>query len=901
LLKRKAQEGVMVYVIVYKEVSNRTTPTDSNYTKQLLTHLHPNIMVQRSPSHFATGTFYWAHHEKMCVIDETIAFMGGLDACYGRWDTPQHVLIDNGEPEGAEGSQIWIGKDYSNPRIMDFHDLNKPEQDMYDRSKVARMPWHDVSLQVVGQPARDLCRHFVQRWNFLLRVKNHSRRMPFLLPPAEFKPGELTSQGLTGTCEMQICRSAGPWSMGTLNRIEKSIQTAYLKAIQMSEHFVYIENQFFITSTVVGDIEIENAIGDALVNRIIKAYRDKTKWRACILLPLLPGFTFPVDHDSASAIRIILECQNRTISRGPHSIFTRLRKEGIDPDDYISFFSLRGWGKLPGDVLTTEQVYIHAKLMIVDDRLAIIGSANINERSMRGDRDSELAAIIRDTDLIEGTMAGKPFKVGRFAHTLRVRLMREHLGVDVDSLYEEDIEQQPDSTDPPQNPDNIQKWDPDNEQEEISPEHPKLEKESFKPIKGETSAATRLMSLAAMNIKQVFSGADAALAYGQGEMAREIGVAPGRGHAKGGDDALEEERQQYGRDGQKEPGFASSKVPTLEEKTVMEKRPKETSGDKPLAEALEKGGVGDEPSEAQTKEGELYGAPADAMPGDHEPPHARTPSKEDADEQERGAVRARTLLRKHMNVPLGTKNWTIPTPSPIIDPHGFEDPVSDKFFKDIWIAAAVHNTETYRQVFHAVPDDMVTTWKQYREFIAHHERLQKPAKDHTQTQTQTSSSPDKPPVGRVPSEGGNSDIGVIVTDTDTDMGAGAAQGKVRKEEHSTTTEGGSNLREPKGSETNASTRTSSPHPGASGSGNGEERPGSPMASHQRLESQSYANPSQATQANQANQAKKKPAGGGGGGGAGEEPFEPWEREFMEELLNDVRGHLGSCVVFFFAK
>jgi phosphatidylserine/phosphatidylglycerophosphate/cardiolipin synthase-like enzyme len=39
--------------------------------------------------------------------------------------------------------------------------------------------------------------------------------------------------------------------------------------------------------------------------------------------------------------------------------------------------------------------------MIVDDCLAIIGSANINERSQRGDRDSEIAAVIRDTDLID--------------------------------------------------------------------------------------------------------------------------------------------------------------------------------------------------------------------------------------------------------------------------------------------------------------------------------------------------------------------------------------------------------------------------------------------------------------------------------------------------------------------
>lgn len=42
--------------------------------------------------------------------------------------------------------------------------------------------------------------------------------------------------------------------------------------------------------------------------------------------------------------------------------------------------------------------------MIVDDRLAIIGSANINERSQRGDRDSELASVIRDTDMIDGSV-----------------------------------------------------------------------------------------------------------------------------------------------------------------------------------------------------------------------------------------------------------------------------------------------------------------------------------------------------------------------------------------------------------------------------------------------------------------------------------------------------------------
>ena len=57
-------------------------------------------------------------------------------------------------------------------------------------------------------------------------------------------------------------------------------------------------------------------------------------------------------------------------------------------------------------------------------------------------------------------MAGKPFKVGRFAHTLRVRLMREHLGVDVDAMYQEDLM----ANQPKAREEDIKKWDPDNEQ-----------------------------------------------------------------------------------------------------------------------------------------------------------------------------------------------------------------------------------------------------------------------------------------------------------------------------------------------------------------------------------------------------------------------------------------------------
>ncbi len=44
---------------------------------------------------------------------------------------------------------------------------------------------------------------------------------------------------------------------------------------------------------------------------------------------------------------------------------------------------------------TSELIYVHCKLMIVDDIVTIIGSANINDRSLQGDRDSELAIIVQ--------------------------------------------------------------------------------------------------------------------------------------------------------------------------------------------------------------------------------------------------------------------------------------------------------------------------------------------------------------------------------------------------------------------------------------------------------------------------------------------------------------------------
>jgi len=73
-------------------------------------------------------------------------------------------------------------------------------------------------------------------------------------------------------------------------------------------------------------------------------------------------------------------------------------------------------------VPVTEMIYIHSKLMIVDDKSVLIGSANINDRSLQGTRDSELAIVVQDNKEVITKMNGHETKVSEFAYTLRSRL-----------------------------------------------------------------------------------------------------------------------------------------------------------------------------------------------------------------------------------------------------------------------------------------------------------------------------------------------------------------------------------------------------------------------------------------------------------------------------------------------
>lgn len=437
---------------------------NSYYSKQRLVQLHENIKVLRHPDHVRVGVFFWAHHEKLVVIDQTYAFVGGIDLAYGRWDDHRHRLTDLGsmsmttkttsrrsftvienplrslivqsteilqatasarpadengratetltvtsakrvtaisstktppnEPSEAldehmkantpemkrkgitekikdnvkntgrgimqritsmdvpdsNGSamvdikvetvetvkvdtppayfeldgqaKLWIGKDYCNFIFKDFIELNEPFTDLVDRTKMPRMPWHDISSVVVGSPARDVARHFIERWNAAkLEKARENISYPYLLPRSynDMRVDQnffnATKVGLERTT-VQVLRSASSWSCGFLDDeiVEQSIHEAYVEAITRAQHYIYIENQFFI-SLGFPDTAVKNQIAESLFKRIIRAHREKKVFRVFIILPLLPGFEGDVAGTSGIALRIITHWNYASICR----------------------------------------------------------------------------------------------------------------------------------------------------------------------------------------------------------------------------------------------------------------------------------------------------------------------------------------------------------------------------------------------------------------------------------------------------------------------------------------------------------------------------------------------------------------------------------------------------------
>jgi phospholipase D1/2 len=455
----KKNKKIEIYIHMYRE----PTPLDlgSALTESEITEdkiLNKNVRILRHPERGIAGAkLLWAHHEKICVIDDRIAYLGGIDLCYGRFDTHEHKLVDDDEK-----ITFFPGPDFSNPRICEVIDMKKHEENQLDRKK-PRMPWHDIALRLEGPSAQDVSLHFMDLVNWASRdsanfrrtnKKVLSQRIDYsmsvnqnnadVISPSAPDVEEIGESReifqdflaeerfvVDSTSQCQILRSVGQWSYGWLAKEDSILQT-YLKLISESKHFVYIENQFFISSTA--GPEVKNGIAQALVDRIKKAYdedlenkRENPSFRVIVCMPLLPAFEGEVTETTAPVLKIQLYWEYMTIFKGNDSIFKQLAKVMPKPEDYISFYGLRTHGRIDGKPVT-EIVYIHSKLMIVDDDIAIMGSANINDRSMAGDHDSEIACCIKDKSTVESKLNGNHFNKGLFAFTLRKEIFKEILG-----------------------------------------------------------------------------------------------------------------------------------------------------------------------------------------------------------------------------------------------------------------------------------------------------------------------------------------------------------------------------------------------------------------------------------------------------------------------------------------
>jgi len=171
---------------------------------------------------------------------------------------------------------------------------------------------------------------------------------------------------------------------------------------------------------------------------------------------------------------------------------------------------------------------------------------------------------------------------------------------------------------------------------------------------------------------------------------------------------LTNEYKDFSYEDQLQTGFATSVVPTLEEKTIMEQWPlkqvdeghdnatvqNQTIDESAADQSNYIGYVNGGPSSSNVHTGDsmLHGASVNAKSPsiDNEAPSRSL--KSDVSEEEQSPSGTKAPIRDNRGGRFGRKNaWTVQTTKPLVEPQDFEDPISDAFWKNIWVASAVHN------------------------------------------------------------------------------------------------------------------------------------------------------------------------------------------------------------------
>ncbi|CAL4185607.1 unnamed protein product, partial [Meganyctiphanes norvegica] len=224
--------------------------------------------------------------------------------------------------------------------------------------------------------------------------------------------------------------------------VDDSIHRAYIHHIRRADRFMFFENQYFLGSAYNWEDEsttkAHHLIPQEITQRICEKISAREHIVAYIVIPMHP------EGDPASgAVQEILHWQHRTMEMMYKKISATIQENELEtkPTDYLTFFCL-GKGECAEDIpeeLTLPEpdtpgarlrdmarfmIYVHSKMLIVDDDYIIVGSANINQRSMAGTRDTEIAVGAYQpmhTREVSGEPRGN-------VHQFRMALWAEHLG-----------------------------------------------------------------------------------------------------------------------------------------------------------------------------------------------------------------------------------------------------------------------------------------------------------------------------------------------------------------------------------------------------------------------------------------------------------------------------------------
>ena len=251
------------------------------------------------------------------------------------------------------------------------------EEDRLNREEEMRVPWHDIGSSLLGLAASDVGRHFIERWNshiyycFKSAVKLNTpglRRfriptigesmakqiiVPKLLSQVQCTQASIPIAGMDIPSapvfqaetyipsNVQIIRSSSTWSAG-LGETDSSILKTYIDLIDNAEKFVFIENQFFVTSTGKSQTGAQNTIGGALARRVVKAERNNENFKIYIVIPCVPGMNGRLEENNAQAQEVLIHLTMESINRGKSSIKGWCDDNHVvDWGNWISFCSYR--------------------------------------------------------------------------------------------------------------------------------------------------------------------------------------------------------------------------------------------------------------------------------------------------------------------------------------------------------------------------------------------------------------------------------------------------------------------------------------------------------------------------------------------------------------------------------